>query len=116
MTLLAASNWPFGVLIALPVLGVLFFSALKFAHNSKQRVANMLLGALGSIAGLVAFLIYLGHTGRELEDHIPVLAPATMTVGAAIGVALSVVLRSGFARVRRDARGLGHRNRGRYRL
>jgi hypothetical protein len=94
VTLLAASSWPLGVLIALPVMGVLFFSAIKFAHNSRQRMANMLLGLLGSIAGLVAFVVYVEHEDRWLYDYAPVAAPVAMMVGAAMGVAVSVVIRS----------------------
>jgi Na+/proline symporter len=98
MMLLAASSWPLGVLIALPVLGVLLFSAFAFAHNSRQRIANMLLGTLGSVAALIAFVVYVEHVdNRRLEDYIPILAPVTMTVGAVIGVVLSVVIRSAFA-------------------
>jgi hypothetical protein len=99
MMLLAASNWPLGVLIALPVLGILFFSAIKFARNSRQRMANMLLGTLGTIAGLVALVIYAEQPEIRLGDYIAVAAPAAMMVGAALGVAVSVGIRCDIARM-----------------
>ena len=95
---LAASSWPFAVLLAVPVLIALFPAAFKLADNSRQRVANLLLGTLCSVALLVALVVYIeGTKDPWLEDCIPFFAPIAMSVGAAAGVALAVLVRRFFS-------------------
>ena len=97
MTLFAASSWPFGLLLALPVIGVLLFMVVKFARNPRQRLAYLLIGTLGAIAGLAAFLVYLEHADRRFDNFIPVAAAGAMMIGSAIGVVISARIRSGIA-------------------
>jgi hypothetical protein len=94
-TMLAASSWPFGVLLAVLVFAVPFVLAYKSAGNSRQRVANLLFGALGSIAACFA-VIYLPEMPqyRWIEDYLGVVVPAAMSVGGAMGVALSLLIRT----------------------
>ncbi|MBU4273480.1 MAG: hypothetical protein KKA28_16595, partial [Planctomycetes bacterium] len=50
--LFAASSWPIAVMLAVPVFVVLFGLAFFFARTPLQRLANMLLGLLGSVVVL----------------------------------------------------------------
>jgi hypothetical protein len=95
--LFAASSWPAAVLLAVPVFVLLFGLAFTFARNSRQRLANLLLGLLGSITVMWLSLWYLFEASQipllRCDDYIPIVAPTSLTVGAAIGVGLSVVVR-----------------------
>ena len=94
MTPFAASNWPFSVLLVLPVVGVLPFMAVKFARNSRQRVTYILFGTLGAIMGMAA---YMDHADRHFEGYTPVAVAVAITIGAALGVAVSAAIRRGVA-------------------
>ena len=89
---LAASNWPRGVLFAVPALAVLFVLAFVFARNSRERIGNLLFGLSGSIAAFVA-VAYLADMPQYrwlLEgDACPIVASTATTIGAAAGVAAS---------------------------
>ena len=93
-SLLAASIWPLGVFLAVPVALALFLSAFRFAKNSGQRLVNMVVGLLGAVASLIVLIVYLERTPNPwIEDRIPLLASSVMTFGAALGVVLSVLIR-----------------------
>ena len=90
-----------GVLLAVPVLVALFAAAFTLSQNSRQRMANLLLGALGAVALLAALVFYMESArDRWIEDRISVLAPLVMTVGALVGVAVSVLVRRFFSATR----------------
>lgn len=93
---LAASSWPCGALLVLPVLLVLFPLALRLAHNSGQRIANMLFGVFGSFAAVIALgmLTDIPKSKWLLEGNTRlVVASTTATIGAVIGIGIAVVVR-----------------------
>jgi hypothetical protein len=95
--LFAASSWPFAVVLAVLPLAVLFVLAFTLARNSGQRLANLFFGLAGSILALCLSLGLIheafGIRPRLWDDYIPFVAPVAMTVGAGIGVLLSVLIR-----------------------
>ena len=90
MGLLAASNWPLGVLLTLPVLAVLFFSAFRFAGTARARVVNLLSGATGAGVALIAFVGGCRGLIESRSDLLSALAPTVMAAGAALGGVLAV--------------------------
>jgi hypothetical protein len=99
--LFAASSWPFAVLLAAPVFAVLLVLAYSSARTSWQRLANLLFGLIGSVTVMAFALWYLcdisGIPPLTQDDYIPVVAPASMAVGAAMGVAVSALVRKSLA-------------------
>jgi hypothetical protein len=74
-------------------LGILW-PALVFARNSRECVANMLLGFVGAIIALGIF--FDRSHAKWLEHYESELAAVTGGVGAAVGVFLSIALRGDY--------------------
>lgn len=97
VTLFAASSWPFVILLAAPVLVLLFLSAHAYAHNARQRIANQLCGFLGCMASMIFLRLITKTPGNEwlIEGDIRIIFVAISTsIGAVIGVAVPVCLRA----------------------
>jgi chromate transport protein ChrA len=90
----AASNWPLGVLLAVPAILVLIVLAFALARNQFQRLMNLFSGLIGSIAVMMLSGWYLFErsqlTPRESEKLVPTAAMISAAVGAAMGIFLSV--------------------------
>jgi hypothetical protein len=105
--LIAASNWPLGVMLAMPGIIVLLLSAFMFARNSRERMANLLLGFLGSLAAMIAlgYLSQIPEAKWMMEGNARVIvASATVVVGSLTGVAVSVSIRGILLLLYRTAR------------
>jgi hypothetical protein len=77
------------VLIALPVIAVLFSLAYFLARSSGQRLASLLAGTFGAVAALYVLVTRPDVPIEEQRDY----APVAMAASAALGVALSVLVR-----------------------
>lgn len=94
---LAASSWPFVVPIVLPVVAALFFLAVRFADNSRQRITNMLFGLLGSLAAslVLRYVVDVSENRWLIEGQWRlVVAPVTLTIGAVFGISVSITLKT----------------------
>lgn len=93
---LGASNWPLVIPLVTPVLIVLFLLAFLFGRNSCQRITNMVFGVVGSYAAAIALGRVADIPGNKwlLEGNTCLfVASTTATLGAAIGIAIAVLVR-----------------------